>query len=115
VAYRNEERAGGDLHVKSWPVTGSLWLKPLPALYLGGGVGWYQTTYDYAAALGIEDHTTQKFGEHLGGGLSIPLAPSVGVDLNGRYVFLQKDNSQLPPYQYNPDYWTTTLGLAFHF
>jgi len=115
AAYRSETRLNGDLKVKTWPVTGSLWLTPLPVLYAGGGVGWYHTTLDYADALAIESHTTQQFGVHLGGGLEIPLGPVAALDLNGRYVFLKKETSALPPNEFDPDFWTTTLGLAIKF
>src|SRR5205814_1094707 len=69
VAYRSETRLGGDLKVRMWPVTGSLWLAPLPMLYAGGGVGWYHTTFDYAPALAIANETKERFGVHLGGGI----------------------------------------------
>lgn len=115
VAYRSESRFDDALKIRMWPVTTSLWLTPVPALYAGGGVGWYQTTYDYDAILPIEDETIQKFGMHLGGGLEIPLAPAVSLDLNGRYVFLEKDEGGLPPQEFDPDFWSTTLGLAVGF
>lgn len=116
VAYRSEKPLGNDLEVRTWPVTASLWLNPLPTVYAGGGVGWYHTTYDYnqTALPAVQDVTHQDFGVHLGGGLEIPLGPAA-VDLNGRYVFLKKQDSALPPYQYDPDFWTTTLGVAFKF
>src|SRR5690349_17096718 len=41
VAYRSESRLDGQLRVRTWPVTASLWFQPVPALYAGGGVGWY--------------------------------------------------------------------------
>ena len=31
-----------------WPITASLWFTPIPMLYAGGGVGWYQVTLNYA-------------------------------------------------------------------
>ena len=34
--------------------------------------------------------------------------------MNGRYVFFQKEKG-LPPQQCNPDFWSTTAGLAFRF
>ncbi|MBI1797530.1 MAG: outer membrane beta-barrel protein [Candidatus Eisenbacteria bacterium] len=114
AAYRSEDRNGGSLKVRQWPVTGSLWLTPLPVIYAGGGVGWYHTTFDYAPALAIANQTTEKFGVHLGGGLEVPLGPAA-LDLNGRYVFLGTEQSQLPPQKFNPDFWTTTLGLAIRF
>lgn len=115
VSYRSESRLGGDLVVKQWPVTASLWLAPIPALYAGGGVGWYHTTLDYAEALPFADETRQRFGVHLGGGVDVPLGPSAAIDLNGRYVYLKNETSQLPPAEFDPDFWTTTVGLAIRF
>ncbi|MGH7731593.1 MAG: outer membrane protein [Candidatus Eiseniibacteriota bacterium] len=115
VAYRRETRLDGNLEVKMWPVTASLWLTPIPALYAGGGVGWYHTTLDYAAALPVADETHQEFGMHVGGGLAIPITGSAAIDLNGRYVFMDSQQTQLPPTRFDPDYWSTTLGLAIRF
>lgn len=110
--YRSESLAGGDLKTKMWPVTASLWLSPVSALYAGAGVGWYQTTFDYADELGIDDHTEQDFGVHVGGGLKVPIMPSAALDLQGRYVFLQDQESQLIPESFDPDFWSLSLGIA---
>jgi len=115
VAYRSETYDNGDLTVRMWPVTASLWLSPVPTLYAGGGVGWYHTTLDYRSALPFPDATTQKFGAHLGGGMNIPILPKAAIDLNGRYVFMEKQQSQLPPNQFDPDFWSTSVGLAIKF
>lgn len=115
VAYRNEERLAGNLDVKMWPVTASLWLSPIPSLYAGGGVGWYHTTLDYAAALPVQDETSQEFGMHVGGGLAIPMGSRAAIDLNGRYVFMDSQQTQLPPTTWDPDFWSTTIGLAIRF
>jgi len=115
VSYREEERAGDLLKVRMWPVTGSLWLRPIPNLYAGGGVGWYYTTYHYAPSTGIDNSTKQQFGVHLGGGFEVPLTPVVGLDMNGRYIFMKKAHSELPPEAFNADFWTTGVGLAFKF
>jgi hypothetical protein len=114
VSYRSDERFDGDLHVRQWPVTGSLWLTPLRPLYVGGGVGWYHTTYDYADQTLLEDETTQEFGVHLGGGLKIPVGP-LGLDLNGRYVFMDDVSQKLSTQNFDPDFWSTSLGLVFKF
>jgi hypothetical protein len=114
ASYRSEDVAGG-LSVRQWPITGSLWLKPLPALYLGGGAGWYQTTLHYDDDLGLDDDTSQEFGVHLGGGLRVPIAPALGLDLNGRYVFLEDVDQKLSTEKFDPDFWTTQLGLAIKF
>ena len=52
---------------------------------------------------------------HLGGGLQVPLGPSVGVDLSGRYVFLDDVSQKLSTENFDPDFWSTSLGLAFKF
>ena len=116
VAYRDESRQNGALKVRMWPVTASLWLTPLPSLYAGGGVGWYHTTLDYASNVPFNDQTRENFGVHLGGGVKVPLgSPAVAVDLGGRYVMLRPQESQLIPQHFDPNFWTTTLGLAIHF
>lgn len=115
IAYREESFSNDDLKVRMWPVTASLWLTPLPMLYAGGGLGWYHTTYDYRSTLPYTDTTTNKVGVHLGGGLAFPLAPGLGLDLNGRYIFMQTDNSVQIPTKFNPDYWSMSLGLAIKF
>lgn len=116
IGYRQDSFAGGDVKLRQWPVTASAWLAPLPMVYAGGGIGWYRTTVDYNSALLIKDVTTQKMGVHLGGGVDIPLAPNLGLDVNGRYIFMQKDNNNVQvPTTFNPDFWTLGLGLAIKF
>lgn len=115
IAYRDESTSNGDLTVRMWPVTASLWLTPVPVLYAGGGLGWYRTSYDYRSALPFEDTTTNDVGVHLGGGLAIPLAPRLGLDLNGRYIFMQDDNKVQLPTEFNPGFWSTSVGLAISF
>ena len=116
VQYRSESRFDEQLHIRQWPVTASLWFTPLPALYAGGGAGFYHTTFDYDDDLVLfEDETHQQFGVHLGGGFKVPLGPSVGLDLNGRYVFLENIEEKISTEELDPDFWTTTLGLAIKF
>jgi opacity protein-like surface antigen len=118
VAYRSESRFDDKLKIRTWPVTASLWVTPLPSLYAGAGVGWYHVTYDYAQdriPVPVEDETKQEFGVHLGGGLIAPLGPSVGLDLHGRYVMMRDQQSRLVPETFDPDFWTTSLGLAIRF
>jgi hypothetical protein len=115
VAYRNEGQVAAPLHVKMWPVTASLWVTPLPAIYAGGGVGWYHTTLDYAPSVPFPDETREEFGVHLGGGLKVPVGPMAAVDLGGRYVMMREQESHLVPDHFKPDFWMSTLGLAVHF
>ena len=115
ISYRQESFASDDFTVRTWPVTASLWVTPVPMLYAGGGLGWYRTTYDFRNSAPFADRTTDQVGVHLGGGLAMPLSPALGLDLNMRYVFMQQDNSVQFPTTFNPDFWSTTLGLAIKF
>ena len=90
-------------------------LKPLRVIYAGGGVGWYHTTLDYNAPSPFPDKTTQKFGVHAGGGVRVPIAPGLAFDMNGRYVWLQNQETAIVPREFNPDFWDMSLGLALHF
>jgi outer membrane protein with beta-barrel domain len=111
VGYRREEFFGGDLETKMWPVTVSALVSPLPTLHADAGAGWYNTTYNYKDPL-LKDETKQKFGVHMGGGLKMPLGPVAGIDLTGRYVWMQKQESKLVPQKFDPNFWTLSLGLA---
>lgn len=115
VAYRGESRFDDQLRVRSWPVTASLYLTPVPTLYGGAGVGWYHTTFDYRTETPLlQDETKQLFGVHVGGGMQVPLA-AAALDLNGRYVMLRDQESRLVPEDFDPDFWTLSLGLAIKF
>lgn len=115
LAYRSESRFDDQLRIRSWPLTASLYLKPVPALYGGAGVGWYQTTFDYRNESPLlRDETKQLFGVHVGGGMQVPLA-AAALDLNGRYVMLRDQESRLVPEEFDPDFWTLALGLAIKF
>lgn len=116
LGYRKEKLQGGDIESTMWPVTGSVWVKPMPLLYVGGGAGWYNTTLHYPNTPILASTTSQEFGVHLGGGISVPLVPGVAsADLNGRFVYLGDQKSDLPPNSFKADYWTTSLGVAISF
>jgi outer membrane protein with beta-barrel domain len=114
--YRKQDELDGLLTEKMWPVTASLYLTPLRVLYAGGGVGWYHTTLDYKAPSTLPDETHQKFGVHASAGVRVPLAgDAVGLDLNGRYTWLENQETASIPSKFNPDFWDMSLGLAFRF
>ena len=113
VSYRSEQYYDGDLDVKKIPVTASLLVRPVPMLHADAGIGLYITKYDYTtAALQGSDETKEQFGVHLGGGIQMPLAPMMALDLTGRYVFMQSQESELVPTTFDPDFWSLSLGLA---
>src|SRR5262249_57759705 len=93
VGYRSETVVKNQLDVRMWPVTASVYATPVPALYAGGGVGWYHTTLDYNSSLPFKDETREEFGVHLGGGVKVPVSPAAAVDLGGRYVMMRQQDS----------------------
>ena len=97
AGYRSESVVDDALDVRQWPVTASLYLTPVPAFYAGAGVGLYHTTFDYASGVPFEDETRQDFGMHGGGGFNVPISPNVGLDLNGRYVWMEDQESPMLP------------------
>lgn len=117
LAYRSESRFDNNLNVRMWPVTASLWLTPIPSLYAGGGVGWYNVTLDFSDDVSppLEDETNQEFGIHVGGGVRVPLGTNAALDLNGRYVMMRDQEARLVPETFDPDFWSTALGLAIKF
>ena len=114
-SYRSESRFDGDLKLRIIPVTASILISPVRTIHADVGAGWYFTKFDYDDALLLEDETKQEFGVHLGGGLQVPIASRAAVDLTGRYVMLQDQESKLVPEKFNPDFWNMSLGLAFKF
>jgi len=116
VAYLKSPYFSGDLNVKMLPVTASLWLAPIPTLYFGGGVGYYHTTYDYSNSLPFPDETSDQFGTHIGGGMSIPVVPTIAsVDVNARYVHLRDRQSPISPVSFEQSFVSTSLGVAIKF
>ena len=96
------------------PVTESVYFAPISLLYAGGGVGMYFTSLTYQN-LPIPNTSSQKFGVHLGGGINFPLAPMISVDLNTKYVFMDKQATGLTQGSFDPSFWSTAVGLAIHF
>jgi hypothetical protein len=115
LAYRNDPYQNGNLNVRMWPVTTSLWLTPIPTFYFGGGAGLYHTTYDYKDPL-LQDDTSSEFGTHLGGGLAIPIVPAIAsVELGGRYVHLREKGTLLAPGNIKQSFVNASLGVAIKF
>lgn len=115
VGYRSEEVIIPELKVTTVPVTESVWFQPIPLIYAGGGVGMYFTSLTYKGALPIPDTSERKFGYHVGGGLNFPLAPMISVDLQSRYVFMEKQPTALSQGSFDPDFWSTSAGVSIHF
>lgn len=116
AGHRSEdfEFAGQNLTMRTIPVTLSLWASPVPMLYAGGGVGAYFQGVEYENNLFPATNET-KFGAHLGGGFRFSMTPLVGLDFQGRYVFLEKQSTSLASGDFDPSFWTISAGLAVGF
>jgi opacity protein-like surface antigen len=114
VGYRSDEVYGGLLKTATVPVTESIYFAPIPLIYAGGGVGMYFTSLTYQN-LPIPNSSDHKLGYHVGGGVNFPLAPMISVDLNTKYVFMDKVPTGLAQGSFNPDFWSTSAGVAIHF
>ena len=113
INYRQEKFADSDLTVRSWPVMVSGMIYPLPIIYGVIGAGWYNTTFDYASDLRIDNETFQEFGWHFGGGVELPMGGATLI-ADIRYVFLDYEFDQLPT---SPDlksnFFVISVGVLF--
>jgi opacity protein-like surface antigen len=94
-----ENYANNTVTVRSWPVMVSYLIYPLPPVVYGViGIGWYSLTYDYNQSRFplLTDEVAQKVGWHVGGGLELPIGPSVKLNGDIRYVFLNYDFQAFP-------------------
>lgn len=116
VGHRSEtmEFAGESFELRTIPVTTSLWVSPVPMLYAGGGAGAYLQAVEYQNNLYPASNETQ-FGVHLGGGFRFSMTPMVGLDLQGRYVFLEEQATALSSGDFDPSFWTVSAGVAIGF
>ena len=116
VAHRSEELsyAGETLTMRTIPVTASVWASPVPMLYVGGGVGAYLQAVEYEGNVFPASNET-NFGAHLGGGMRFSMTPMVGLDLQGRYVFMDEQATQLSSGNFDPSFWSVSAGLAIGF
>jgi opacity protein-like surface antigen len=95
IDYRNE-KMGGNTELKTWPVTASLLVYPVPFAYGIAGLGWYNTTLDFANSTGLKDQTDSQLGYHLGAGLEVPLSPGLALTGDFRYQFINYKFDEIP-------------------
>jgi len=116
VGYRSEkyEFGGESFDLRTIPVTLSVWASPVPMLYAGGGIGTYFQAVEYQDNL-YPASNENEFGAHLGGGLRFSMTPMVGVDLQGRYVFMGEKSTELASGNFDPSFWMLSAGVAIGF
>ena len=111
AGYSNQKLDDAGTRLRETPITASLWLAPMPTWYVGGGIGWYNSSLQHPSGSGLGDENTHPMGTHLGGGFMIPIVPAVAsLDLGGRYVFMGKDTPPLPTGK--ADSWSVSAGVA---
>lgn len=119
ISYRQEAYQDGGVTVKSWPVTASGLIYPVPVIYGVLGAGWYNTTFDFndaANLAGIEDRSEQEFGWHLGAGVELPLSSKTKLFGDIRWVFLEYELENLPSAvieDVNADFYSINAGVLF--
>jgi opacity protein-like surface antigen len=116
INYRQETYANGALTVKSWPVMVTGLIYPIPFLYGAIGGGWYNVTYDFNQNMLplFTDESTQRFGWHFGGGVELPVGPTMKLIGDIRYVFLDYDFKTIPGSgDPQSDFAVIMIGLLF--
>jgi opacity protein-like surface antigen len=117
VDYRTETLGGGG-ELRTWPITASLVLQPVPLVYGLAGIGWYQTTLDFPPGLMIEKKTESKVGYQVGAGVRLPVLPPISLLADIRYAYIDYDFGDAVDAVAGFDggnYVSAHLGAMFHF
>jgi hypothetical protein len=114
IDFHREEYSSGDVKVLTIPIQFSA-LVYLPVdwkirPYAVGGIGWYVTSTEFSGSNPSSDETTSEFGIHLGVGAEWELSPTMSLDFDFRYLFVNE-----PPHvgDSNFDSIMLTIGLNF--
>jgi len=117
VDYRSEELVSG-VDLKTWPVTASALIYPIPMLYGLAGVGWYHSTLAFDTDL-IDDQTSSEIGYHVGAGAELPVAAGLALAMDVRWVFIEYDFDRVDEFEdlgnADSDYMTAHAGILYYF
>jgi opacity protein-like surface antigen len=114
IDYRKDDLGAG-VDLKTWPVTASLMIYPVPVVYGLAGLGWYNSTLDFPPSFGIEDETDTQLGYHVGAGLELPMAPAFALTGDVRWQFVDYDFEDIPGSIGNDaDSWSWNAGFLFY-
>jgi opacity protein-like surface antigen len=95
IDYRKDDQGGG-ASIKTWPVTATLLIYPLPSIYGLAGLGWYNATMEYDGIGGKVKETNTQTGYHLGAGIELPVTEGMKLAGEFRYIFLKYKFEDIP-------------------
>jgi len=111
--YRSDESYPNNKKITSYPLLVSALFHLIPGAkfspYLLGGLGWYYSKVEDSTG----SSTTYTPELHLGGGLDIPLNPSISFNADIRYYFLNYGDQKVK--DLNTNGYIISLGLNFYF
>ena len=115
VDYRNDD-LGSDVELKTWPVSASFLIYPVPVVYGLAGLGWYNSTLDFSDESLFEDQTATELGYHLGAGLEAPISPALSLTGDVRWLFIDYEFDDIPSSigNVNADSFTINAGLLIY-
>ena len=115
IDYRTDALGGGT-ELRSWPVSASLLIYPLPPVYALAGLGWYNTTIDFPSDSPYKNQTQSKLGYHFGAGLELPIAPMLKLMGDIRWQFVDYEFKDIPSSigKVNADSYSINAGFLFY-
>jgi opacity protein-like surface antigen len=115
IDYRND-KLGGGTELRSWPISASLLIYPLPPVYAMAGLGWYNTTIDFSSSSPYKNETQSKLGYHFGAGLELPVAPALKLVGDIRWQFVDYEFKNIPSSigKVNADSYSINAGFLFY-
>lgn len=115
IDYRNDDLGGG-IELKTWPVTASLLVYPIPTAYALAGLGWYNTTLDFPSNSAFENNTQTALGYHFGAGVELPLAPMFKLLGDVRWQFVDYEFDDIPSSigKVDADSYSFNAGFLFY-
>ncbi len=120
VDYRRDEDVAPGVSLTTWPVTASVLFYPLPMIHANAGIGWYHTTLDLSPTLvGPRDDTVTDVGYHAGAGVELPVARSLALTGDVRWVTIDRDFDDLNDVEglseVKSDFVTFQVGALVYF
>jgi opacity protein-like surface antigen len=112
IDYRND-KLGNDIELKSWPISASLLVYPIPSVYALAGLAWYNTTLDFPNNSTYDDNTQSELGYHFGAGVELPLAPKVKLTGDIRWQFIDYEFDEIPSSIGKVDANSYSLNVGF--